>query len=66
MYKIMCQGGKRDNSGVLAQCGLTPKWMAEQMESHDEPERKVHLYHCDHRGLPLALISPANTVACGV
>lgn len=22
------------------------------------PLRKVNLYHCDHRGLPLALISP--------
>ncbi|GDD08796.1 type IV secretion protein Rhs [Escherichia coli] len=21
------------------------------------PARKIHLYHCDHRGLPLALIS---------
>ena len=23
----------------------------------------MHLYHCDHRGLPLALITPDNTVA---
>ncbi|MCR1058311.1 RHS domain-containing protein, partial [Escherichia coli] len=21
------------------------------------PARKIHLYHCDHRGLPLALVS---------
>jgi uncharacterized protein RhaS with RHS repeats len=27
------------------------------------PQRKIHLYHCDHRGLSLALITPDNTVA---
>ncbi|HFV9602101.1 TPA: RHS repeat-associated core domain-containing protein, partial [Salmonella enterica subsp. enterica serovar Wangata] len=27
------------------------------------PQRKIHLYHCDQRGLPLALITPDNTVA---
>ena len=37
--------------------------MAGQVEPHDEPQRNVHLYHCDHRGLPLALITPDNTVA---
>ncbi|ECH2413692.1 Rhs family protein [Salmonella enterica] len=37
--------------------------MKNQLEPRPEPERKVHLYHCDHRGLPLALISPDNTVA---
>ncbi|HII1673700.1 TPA: RHS repeat-associated core domain-containing protein, partial [Salmonella enterica] len=37
--------------------------MKNQLEPHPEPERKLHLYHCDHRGLPLALISPDNTVA---
>ncbi len=47
----------------LAQCGLTPERMAGQLEPRHEPERKIHLYHCDHRGLPLALISPDNTVA---
>ena len=25
------------------------------------PARKIHLYHCDHRGLPLALISKEGT-----
>ena len=44
-------------------CGLTPEQMAGQLEPHDEPERKLHLYHCDHRGLPLALITPDNQVA---
>ncbi|EDU6202928.1 RHS repeat protein, partial [Salmonella enterica subsp. salamae] len=47
----------------LTQCGLTAEQMKNQLELRPEPERKVHLYHCDHRGLPLALISPDNTVA---
>ncbi|VEA62816.1 protein RhsA [Salmonella enterica subsp. salamae] len=47
----------------LAQCGLMAEQMKNQLEPRPEPERKVHLYHCDHRGLPLALISPDNTVA---
>ncbi|EAY9565644.1 RHS repeat protein, partial [Salmonella enterica] len=47
----------------LTQCGLTAEQMKNQLEPHPEPERKLHLYHCDHRGLPLALISPDNTVA---
>ncbi len=41
----------------LAQCGLTVKRLAAQIEPVYLPERKIHLYHCDHRGLPLALIS---------
>ncbi|GCV69696.1 type IV secretion protein Rhs [Escherichia coli] len=24
------------------------------------PARKIHLYHCDHRGLPLALVRTAG------
>ncbi|MBA3113078.1 RHS repeat protein, partial [Salmonella enterica] len=47
----------------LTQCGLTAEQMKNQLEPRPEPERKVHLYHCDHRGLPLALINPDNTVA---
>ncbi|SQH94869.1 protein RhsA [Salmonella enterica subsp. salamae] len=47
----------------LTQCGLTAEQMKNQLEPRPEPERKLHLYHCDHRGLPLALISPDNTVA---
>ncbi|EMR5621135.1 RHS repeat protein, partial [Salmonella enterica] len=47
----------------LAGCGLTVEQMAAQMEEAYEPERKIHLYHCDHRGLPLALISPDNSIA---
>ncbi|WP_139453339.1 RHS domain-containing protein, partial [Escherichia coli] len=41
----------------LAQCGLTVEQLARQVEPEYTPARKVHLYHCDHRGLPLALIS---------
>ena len=41
----------------LAQCGLTVEKLARQVEPVYLPERNVHLYHCDHRGLPLALIS---------
>lgn len=28
-----------------------------------QPERKLLLYHFGHRGLPLALISPYNSIA---
>ncbi len=41
----------------LAQCGLTVEQLARQVDPEYTPARKVHLYHCDHRGLPLALIS---------
>ncbi|ELQ4187097.1 RHS repeat protein, partial [Escherichia coli] len=47
----------------LAQCGLTVEQLEKQVEPEYTPVRKVHLYHCDHRGLPLALISEdGNTV----
>ncbi len=41
----------------LAQCGLAVEQLAKQVEPKYTPERRLHLYHCDHRGLPLALIS---------
>ncbi|ECI0416243.1 RHS repeat protein [Salmonella enterica subsp. salamae] len=41
----------------LAQCGLTAEQIQNQMEPEYTPERKIHLYHCDHRGLPLALVN---------
>ncbi|KAA0542438.1 RHS domain-containing protein [Citrobacter freundii] len=31
--------------------------MKNQLESEYTPQRNIHLYQCDHRGLPLALIS---------
>ncbi|MGK9228872.1 RHS repeat protein, partial [Yokenella regensburgei] len=41
----------------LAQCGLTAERMQNQLEPVHTPQRTIHLYHCDHRGLPLALIN---------
>ncbi|MFH7826931.1 RHS element core protein [Kluyvera chengduensis] len=51
------------NQQWLAQCGLTPEQMKNQMEPEYTPLRKIHLYHCDHRGLPLALINPDGNIA---
>ncbi len=46
------------------------QWLAqavEQLEKQVEPEytpeRRLHLYHCDHRGLPQVLISPEGETA---
>ncbi|ENR6328802.1 RHS repeat protein [Escherichia coli] len=47
----------------LTQCGLTVERLAAQIEPVYLPERKIHLYHCDHRGLPLALISEDGNTA---
>jgi RHS repeat-associated protein len=41
----------------LAQCGLTAERMRNQLEPVHTPQRTIHLYHCDHRSLPLALIN---------
>ncbi|MGT9324910.1 hypothetical protein, partial [Escherichia coli] len=35
----------------LASCGLTVEQMQNQMDPVYTPARKIHLYHCDHRGL---------------
>ncbi|WHP30888.1 RHS repeat-associated core domain-containing protein [Trabulsiella odontotermitis] len=51
------------NRQWLAQCGLTPAQMENQMEPVYTPLRKIHLYHCDHRGLPLALIQTDGGIA---
>ena len=45
----------------LAQCRLTPEQMKNQMEPEYTPLRRIHLYHCDHRGLLL----PRTTRWCG-
>ncbi|MEC6663902.1 RHS repeat-associated core domain-containing protein, partial [Escherichia coli] len=37
--------------------------MKNQMDPVYTPARKIHLYHCDHRGLPLALISTEGATA---
>lgn len=47
----------------LASCGLTVEQMQNQMDPVYTPARKIHLYHCDHRGLPLALISTEGATA---
>ncbi|EIX9972295.1 RHS repeat protein, partial [Salmonella enterica] len=47
----------------LAQCGLTPEQMKSQLAPAYTPARKIHLYHCDHRGLPLALIDVKGRIA---
>ncbi len=41
------------NRAWLAQCRLTPEQIQNQMEPDYTPQRKIHLYHCDHRGLAL-------------
>ncbi|MGP0735984.1 RHS domain-containing protein, partial [Escherichia coli] len=47
----------------LAPCGLTVEQLEKQVEPEYTPARKVHLSHCDHRGLPLALLNEnGNTV----
>ncbi|EKE5038286.1 RHS element core protein [Escherichia coli] len=53
----------RESRQWLAQCGLTVEQLARQVEPEYTPARKVHLYHCDHRGLPLALISEDGNIA---
>ena len=47
----------------LSQCGLNPEQLKGLVESESEPERNIHLYHCDHRGLPLALINREGNAA---
>ena len=42
---------------------LTVEQLARQVEPEYTPARKAHLYHCDHRGLPLALISEDGNTA---
>jgi RHS repeat-associated protein len=45
------------NRAWLAQCGLTAEQIQNQIEPEYIPQRTIHLYHCDHRGLPLALVN---------
>ncbi|MRF92860.1 hypothetical protein GIJ66_25110, partial [Klebsiella quasipneumoniae] len=41
----------------MSQCELNPEQLKGLVEPESEPERNIHLYHCDHRGLPLAQIN---------
>ncbi|EAM3331545.1 hypothetical protein E2V02_22450 [Salmonella enterica] len=51
------------NQQWLTMCGLTLEQMKNQVEPELAPVRKIHLYHCDHRGLPLALIDINGHIA---
>ncbi|MCZ8596840.1 RHS domain-containing protein, partial [Escherichia albertii] len=55
--EILADRVSEESRRWLASCGLTVEQMKTQMDPVYTPERKIHLYHCDHRGLPLALIS---------
>jgi RHS repeat-associated protein len=61
--ELRCGEISAANQQWLAQCGLTAEQMARQLEPVYTPLRKLHLYHCDHRGLPLALIHHNGSVA---
>ncbi|HAW7203126.1 TPA: RHS repeat protein [Escherichia coli] len=50
-------------TGMADRFGLTVEQLARQVEPEYTPARKAHLYHCDHRGLPLALISEDGNTA---
>ncbi|WP_284526752.1 RHS repeat domain-containing protein, partial [Shigella boydii] len=55
--EILADRVSEESRRWLASCGLTVAQMKNQMDPVYTPARKIHLYHCDHRGLPLALIS---------
>ncbi|EGO3596777.1 RHS repeat protein, partial [Escherichia coli] len=61
--EILADRVSEESRRWLASCGLTVKQMQNQMDPVYTPARKIHLYHCDHRGLPLALISTEGTTA---
>ncbi|HAU5594934.1 TPA: RHS repeat protein [Citrobacter amalonaticus] len=42
---------------------FTRVYLLTRIEPEYIPERKIHLYHCDHRGLPLALIDINRAIA---
>ncbi|WP_426156178.1 RHS repeat-associated core domain-containing protein, partial [Shigella flexneri] len=55
--EILADRVSEESRRWLASCGLTVAQMQSQMDPVYTPARKIHLYNCDHRGLPLALIS---------
>ncbi|WP_100134434.1 RHS repeat domain-containing protein, partial [Escherichia coli] len=59
--EILADRVSEESRRWLASCGLTVEQMQNQMDPVYTPARKIHLYHCDHRGLPLALISTEGT-----
>ncbi|EFA6377996.1 RHS repeat protein, partial [Escherichia coli] len=61
--EILADWVSEESRRWLASCGLTVEQMQNQMDPVYTPARKIHLYHCDHRGLPLALISTEGATA---
>ncbi|EMD4964504.1 RHS repeat protein, partial [Escherichia coli] len=55
--EILADRVSEESRRWLASCGLTVEQMQNQMDPVYTPARKIHLYLCDHRGLPLALVS---------
>ncbi len=55
--EILADRVSEESRRWLASCGLTVAQMQSQMDPVYTPARKIHLYHCDHHGLPLALVS---------
>ncbi|HBK1146717.1 TPA: RHS repeat protein, partial [Escherichia coli] len=61
--EILADRVSEESRRWLASCGLTVEQIQNQMDPVYTPARKIHLYHCDHRGLPLALVSTEGTTA---
>ncbi|HFO7576655.1 TPA: rhs element protein RhsC, partial [Escherichia coli] len=61
--EILADRVSEESRRWLASCGLTVEQMQNQMDPVYTPARKIHLHHCDHRGLPLALISTEGATA---
>ncbi|ELN3550415.1 RHS repeat protein, partial [Escherichia coli] len=55
--EILADRVSEESRRWLASCGLAVEQIQNQMDPVYTPARKIHLYHCDHRGLPLALVS---------
>ncbi|RJT20379.1 RHS repeat-associated core domain-containing protein, partial [Buttiauxella izardii] len=51
-----------DTLQFLNSTGLKAENLALWLEPEPESDRQIHLYHCDHLGTPLALVSTAGTV----
>ncbi|MEX3364009.1 RHS repeat-associated core domain-containing protein, partial [Escherichia coli] len=61
--EILADRVSEESRRWLASCGLTVEQIQNQMDPVYTPARKIHLYHCDHRGLPLALVSTEGATA---
>ncbi|RJT19421.1 RHS repeat-associated core domain-containing protein, partial [Buttiauxella izardii] len=51
-----------DTLQFLNSTGLKAENLALWLEPEPESDRQIHLYHCDHLGTPLALVSTAGSV----